>query len=167
MHHDELEARADHHLQDRRQSIHGCIIRVVLGLLVIAIVNSAGFDFGLLRKACGSYEGTRAIVCGESPRAYSAKDRWSGQRCADPIRRQPDALTFQAVGGSNRQIQVLDFPINMDRRVDDDRRGQRNVQTGRRGYGIEIDPLLCDVIIRRLHAICGLEAILAERSEPC
>jgi DNA modification methylase len=50
-------------------------------------------------------------------------------------------------------------------------------RTGRRGYGIEIDPLYCDVIIRRLRAVCGLEAFLegagksfqeiqAERSEP-
>jgi DNA modification methylase len=49
-------------------------------------------------------------------------------------------------------------------------------QTGRRGRGIEIDPLYCDVIIRRLRAVCGLEAVLtssgksflemeAERSE--
>src|SRR3569623_57003 len=34
-------------------------------------------------------------------------------------------------------------------------------QTGRRGYGIEIDPLYCDVTIRRLREVCGLEAILA------
>jgi 16S rRNA G966 N2-methylase RsmD len=33
-------------------------------------------------------------------------------------------------------------------------------QTGRRGPGIEIDPLYCDVIIRRLRAVCGLEAVL-------
>jgi DNA modification methylase len=33
-------------------------------------------------------------------------------------------------------------------------------QTGRRGYAIEIDPLYCDVIIRRLRAVCGLEATL-------
>jgi DNA modification methylase len=33
-------------------------------------------------------------------------------------------------------------------------------QTGRRGYGIEIDPLYCDVTIRRLRAVCGLQAIL-------
>lgn len=32
---------------------------------------------------------------------------------------------------------------------------------GRRSsYGIEIDPLYCDVIIRRLRAVCGLEAFL-------
>lgn len=50
-------------------------------------------------------------------------------------------------------------------------------RTGRRGYGIEIDPLYCDVIIRRLRTVCRLEATLesagtsfqeieAERSEP-
>ena len=33
-------------------------------------------------------------------------------------------------------------------------------RTGRRGYGIEIDPLYCDVIIRRLRTSCRLEAIL-------
>ena len=33
-------------------------------------------------------------------------------------------------------------------------------KTGRRGYGIEIDPAYCDVTIRRLHAVCGLDAIL-------
>jgi DNA modification methylase len=33
-------------------------------------------------------------------------------------------------------------------------------KTGRRGYGIEIDPLYCDVTIRRLRTVCGLEAIL-------
>lgn len=33
-------------------------------------------------------------------------------------------------------------------------------RTGRRGFGIEIDPLYCDVTIRRLHAVCGLSAIL-------
>jgi DNA modification methylase len=33
-------------------------------------------------------------------------------------------------------------------------------QTGRRGYGIEIDPAYCDVTIRRLHAVCGLDAVL-------
>jgi hypothetical protein len=47
----------------------------------------------------------------------------------------------------------------------------------RRGYGIEIDPLYCDVIIRRLSTVYRLEATLegagksfqqiqAERSEP-
>jgi hypothetical protein len=33
-------------------------------------------------------------------------------------------------------------------------------KTGRRGYGIEIDPAYCDVAIRRLRAVCGLEALL-------
>jgi DNA modification methylase len=33
-------------------------------------------------------------------------------------------------------------------------------KTGRRGYGIEIDPLYCDVTIRRLRSACGLEAVL-------
>jgi DNA modification methylase len=33
-------------------------------------------------------------------------------------------------------------------------------KTGRRGYGIEIDPAYCDVAIQRLHAVCGLEAVL-------
>lgn len=34
-------------------------------------------------------------------------------------------------------------------------------RTGRRGYGIEIDPIYCDVIIRRLRERAGLEATLA------
>jgi DNA modification methylase len=33
-------------------------------------------------------------------------------------------------------------------------------KTGRRGYGVEIDPQYCDVTIRRLRAVCGLEAVL-------
>ena len=33
-------------------------------------------------------------------------------------------------------------------------------QTGRRGYGIELDPIFCDVTIRRLKAVCGLAARL-------
>jgi DNA modification methylase len=33
-------------------------------------------------------------------------------------------------------------------------------KTGRRGYGIEIDPAYCDVTIRRLRSACGLEAVL-------
>jgi len=37
-------------------------------------------------------------------------------------------------------------------------------KTGRRGYGIEIDPAYCDVTIRRLRAACGLEAVLARIS---
>lgn len=33
-------------------------------------------------------------------------------------------------------------------------------RTGRRGYGIEIDPVYCDVIIRRMHETCGLYPVL-------
>lgn len=33
-------------------------------------------------------------------------------------------------------------------------------RTGRRGYGIEIDPAYCDVIIHRMRDICGLETLL-------
>lgn len=33
-------------------------------------------------------------------------------------------------------------------------------QTGRRGYGIELDPIYCDVILRRMEQVCGLEARL-------
>jgi len=33
-------------------------------------------------------------------------------------------------------------------------------KTGRRGFGIEIDPLYCDVIIRRLKKVCRLDAVL-------
>lgn len=33
-------------------------------------------------------------------------------------------------------------------------------KTGRRGFGIEIDPLYCDVIIRRMQKLFGLEAVL-------
>jgi hypothetical protein len=33
-------------------------------------------------------------------------------------------------------------------------------QTGRRGYGVEIDPHYCDVVIRRLKTVCGLTAVL-------
>lgn len=36
-------------------------------------------------------------------------------------------------------------------------------RTGRRGYAIEIDPIYCDVIIRRLRERAGLEATLAGR----
>jgi hypothetical protein len=34
-------------------------------------------------------------------------------------------------------------------------------KTGRRGYGVEIDPLYCDVILRRLHDVGAAEAVLA------
>jgi len=34
-------------------------------------------------------------------------------------------------------------------------------RTGRRGYGIELDPLYCDVIVRRLATVAGLEAVHA------
>ncbi len=34
-------------------------------------------------------------------------------------------------------------------------------RTGRRGFGIELDPLYCDVIVRRLAAVAGLEAVHA------
>ena len=41
-------------------------------------------------------------------------------------------------------------------------------KTGRRGYGIEIDPAYCDVTICRLHAVCGLGAVLyATRTALC
>lgn len=33
-------------------------------------------------------------------------------------------------------------------------------QTGRRGYGIEIDPIYCDVILRRMKQLCGIDARL-------
>jgi hypothetical protein len=33
-------------------------------------------------------------------------------------------------------------------------------KTGRRGYGIEIDPAHHDVTIRGLHRVCGLNAVL-------
>jgi DNA modification methylase len=35
-------------------------------------------------------------------------------------------------------------------------------RTGRRGYGIELDPLYCDVILRRLANLTGLEALHVE-----
>lgn len=38
-------------------------------------------------------------------------------------------------------------------------------QTGRRGYGIEIDPLYCDVIIRRMKELFGLNATLLATGE--
>lgn len=33
-------------------------------------------------------------------------------------------------------------------------------RTGRRGFGIELDPLYCDVAVRRLQSVCGLRAAL-------
>jgi DNA modification methylase len=33
-------------------------------------------------------------------------------------------------------------------------------KTGRRGYGIEIDPAYCDVTMRRLRTVCGLDSVL-------
>ncbi len=33
-------------------------------------------------------------------------------------------------------------------------------------YGIEIDPAYCDVTIRRLHAVCGLDAVLDATGQP-
>jgi DNA modification methylase len=35
-------------------------------------------------------------------------------------------------------------------------------RTGRRGYGIELAPLYCDVIVQRLSKVAGLEAVHAE-----
>ena len=34
-------------------------------------------------------------------------------------------------------------------------------RTGRRGFGIELDPLYCDVSLRRLRSVCGLQAVLS------
>jgi DNA modification methylase len=38
-------------------------------------------------------------------------------------------------------------------------------RTGRRGYGIELDPRYCDVIVQRLAKIAGLEAVHAETGQ--
>ena len=38
-------------------------------------------------------------------------------------------------------------------------------KTGRRGYGIELDPHYCDVIVRRMKKLSRLEAVLAETGE--
>ncbi|MBU1213167.1 MAG: ParB N-terminal domain-containing protein [Alphaproteobacteria bacterium] len=38
-------------------------------------------------------------------------------------------------------------------------------KTGRRGFGIELDPLYCDVIVRRMKKLTRLEAVLAETGE--
>ena len=39
-------------------------------------------------------------------------------------------------------------------------------KSGRRGFGIEIDPAYCDVTIRRLAAVCGLDAVLEATGQP-
>jgi len=39
-------------------------------------------------------------------------------------------------------------------------------KTERRGYGAEIGPAYCDVTIRRLHAVCGSDAILDAIGQP-
>ena len=39
-------------------------------------------------------------------------------------------------------------------------------KAGRRGYGIEIDPAYCDVTIRRLLAVCRLDAVLQATGQP-
>jgi DNA modification methylase len=38
-------------------------------------------------------------------------------------------------------------------------------RTGRRGYGIELDPHYCDVIVRRLAKVARLEAVHAETGQ--
>jgi DNA modification methylase len=38
-------------------------------------------------------------------------------------------------------------------------------KSGRRGYGIEIDPHYCDVTIRRMRSVCGLQAVLEATGE--
>jgi DNA modification methylase len=38
-------------------------------------------------------------------------------------------------------------------------------KTGRRGYGMELDPRYCDVTLRRLIKVSGLEAKLAANGE--
>jgi DNA modification methylase len=38
-------------------------------------------------------------------------------------------------------------------------------RTGRRGYGIEIDPLYADAVIQRFEATYGIEAVLAESGD--
>jgi DNA modification methylase len=38
-------------------------------------------------------------------------------------------------------------------------------RTGRRGFGVELDPLYCDVILRRLRSVCRLQAVLQATSQ--
>src|SRR5690606_16263364 len=38
-------------------------------------------------------------------------------------------------------------------------------KTGRRVAGVELDPLYCDVIVRRMHEVCGLAALLDATGE--
>jgi DNA modification methylase len=38
-------------------------------------------------------------------------------------------------------------------------------KTGRRAYGIEIDPQYCDVTIRRMRSVCGVQTILEATGE--
>lgn len=38
-------------------------------------------------------------------------------------------------------------------------------KTGRRGYGIELDPYYCDVIVRRMAQVAKLDAVLAETGQ--
>ena len=38
-------------------------------------------------------------------------------------------------------------------------------KTGRRGYGIELDPHYCDVIVRRMAKITKLEAVLKDTGQ--
>jgi DNA modification methylase len=35
-------------------------------------------------------------------------------------------------------------------------------RTGRCSFGIELDPIYCDVSLRRLHVVYGLQAVLPE-----
>ncbi len=39
-------------------------------------------------------------------------------------------------------------------------------QTGRRGYGIELDPRYCDVIVRRMASAFKVEAVHAATGKP-
>ncbi|MFK4401902.1 site-specific DNA-methyltransferase [Bradyrhizobium elkanii] len=39
-------------------------------------------------------------------------------------------------------------------------------RTGRIGYGIELDPQYCDVVVRRIQSACGLNAVLQATGEP-